>query len=56
MGYKKGFTVRGPKRKKTRTEIKAASFQNPKKEYYKFATPKSWIAKLKKNQKKSRLV
>tara|TARA_R110002096_G_scaffold268454_1_gene462319 strand:- start:162 stop:332 length:171 start_codon:yes stop_codon:yes gene_type:complete len=56
MKYKKGFTVRGPKRKKTKTEKKAASFQNPKKEYYKFAKPKSWLASLKKKQKKNRLV
>ena len=56
MGYKKGFTVKGTKRKKTKTEKKAASFQNPKKEYYKFAKPKSWLASLKKKQKKNRLV
>ena len=56
MKYKRGFSVQGPKRKKTKTEKKAASFQHPKKEYYKFAKPKSWLASLKKKQKKNRLV
>ena len=46
------LVIEKPKRKKTKSEKKAASFQNPKKEYYKFATPKSWLAKLKKKQKK----
>ena len=44
------------KEKKTKTEKKAASFQNPKKEYYKFAKPKSWLASLKKKQKKNKLI
>ena len=54
--YKPGFTVKSIKRKKTKSEKESASFQNPKKEYYKFATPKSWLAKLKKKQKKNILV
>ncbi len=54
--YKSGFTVKGIKRKKTKSEKEAASFQNPKKGYYKFTQPKSWVAELKKKQKKKRLV
>jgi hypothetical protein len=54
--YKPGFTVKSTKRKKTKSEKESASFQNPKKGYYKFTQPKSWVALLKKKQKKSRLV
>jgi len=55
MTYVKGFTVQGPKRKKSKTEKAASSFTNPKKSYYKLKTPKSWISKLKKKQKKNKL-
>ena len=52
--YKPGFTVKSTKRKKTKSEKESASFQNPKKGYYKFTQPKSWVSLLKKKQKKNR--
>ncbi len=52
--YKPGFTVKGIKRKKTKSEKESASFQNPKKGYYKFTQPKSWVHLLKKKREKSR--
>ena len=56
MSYVKGFTVHGPKKKKTKKQKTAASFMNPKSSFYKFKVTKPWTAKLKSKQKKSKLV
>ena len=53
MSFKKGFTVQGPKKKKTKKEKKEASFKNPKARYYKFVQPKGFSAMLQKQQKKT---
>jgi hypothetical protein len=56
MSYVKGFTVKRPKKKKTKKQKTAASFMNPKSAYYKFKKTIPWTAKLKSKQKKSKLV
>tara|TARA_R100001132_G_C3189267_1_gene41989 strand:+ start:235 stop:405 length:171 start_codon:yes stop_codon:yes gene_type:complete len=52
MGYKSGFTVQGPKKKKTKKDKTTASFMNPKKSYYKFVQPTGFNAMIKKKKKK----
>tara|TARA_R100000742_G_C4246936_1_gene65728 strand:+ start:200 stop:370 length:171 start_codon:yes stop_codon:yes gene_type:complete len=53
MSFKKGFTVKEPKKKKTKKDRKEASFKNPKAKYYKFVQPKGFSAMLQKKQKKT---
>jgi hypothetical protein len=45
-----GFTVQGPKKKKTKKQRSIASFMNPKKSYYKFVQPSGFNAMKKKKQ------
>ena len=52
MGYKKGFTVKEPKKKKKKKDKMAASFMNPKSSYYKFVQPTGFNAMIKKKKKK----
>jgi hypothetical protein len=53
MSFKKGFTVKEPKKKKTKKQKTEASFKNPKASYYKFVQPKGFSAMLQKKQKKT---
>jgi len=53
MSFKKGFTVKEPKKKKTKKDKKEASFKNPKAGYYKFVQPKGFSDMLQKKQKKT---
>ena len=53
MSFKKGFTVKEPKKKKTKQEKTEASFKNPKAKYYKFVQPTGFSAMLKKKKKKT---
>ena len=53
MSFKKGFTVKEPKKKKTKKDRQDASFKNPKAKYYKFVQPKGFNAMLQKKQKNS---
>ncbi len=50
MSFKKGFTVKEPKKKKTKKEKKEASFKNPKASYYKFVQPTGFNAMKKKKK------
>ena len=53
MSFKKGFTVKDLKKKKTKKEKTEASFKNPKAKYYKFVQAKGFSAIEKKKQKKT---
>ena len=53
MSFKKGFTVKAPKKKKTKKDRQEASFKNPKAKYYKFVQPRGFNAMLQKKQKKT---
>jgi len=53
--YVKGFTVHGPKKKKTKKQKTVASFMNPKASYYKFVQPKGFSAMLKAKKKKTQI-
>ena len=52
MSFKKGFTVKEPKKKKKKKEKMPASFMNPKSSYYKFVQPTGFNAMIKKKKKK----
>ena len=51
MSFKKGFTVKGRKKKKTKKDKTEASFKNPKASYYKLVQPRGFSAIQKKKQK-----